>query len=162
MALVKGKVALMRATEYPAEQSHHSFLIGGDGLTVQASSEDQLPEHRGKHNLQHIPAAKDDAPPSLETMSLKIRSLERGLPGSISSPSILADTPDHGETHVKEAPAQASATAKGDIQRCQSWSQEPSIVSRLTSWKGAGQDYTAMQVLYTGTPPLTIGLGQAW
>ena len=124
-------------------------MKAGDGLNVQASSMDQLPGHRGEPDSQHTPATKDEIP-SLEAFSLNIRSLERGMPGSTSSPSILADTPDNDETHAKKPAAQPSTTAQEKMQRCQSWSQEPAIVSRLTSWKGAGKDYNAMQVLPTG------------
>lgn len=46
------------------------------------------------------------------------------------------------------------------MQRSESWSQTPAIVSRLTSWKGAGQDYSAMQVVPTGKRPLGSDMPQ--
>ena len=127
---------------------------------MQASFEGQLPEHRGKPKFQQTPAGNDEASPGLERLSMKMRSLERGMPGSISSPNILADIPNSDEAHGKEAAAQALAAKEAQMQRCQSWSQAPAIISRLTSWKEAGQDYSAMQVVPTGKRPLGSDMSQ--
>ena len=113
---------------------------------MQASSKDQLPEHRGKPDLQWTTAGEDGDFLDLEKLSLKTRSLERGLPGSLSSPSILADSPANDEAHVEEAAAQALSAKEEKMQRAMSWGQAPAIVSRMTSWKEAGKDYNAMQV----------------
>lgn len=118
-------------------------------MGMQASPEDQLPQHRGKPNSQQTAVGEVETPPELQKISLKIRSLERGLPGSLSSPSLLAEIPDCDEADAKEAAAQASSAKEEKMQRAMSWHQAPAIVSRMTSWKGAGKDYSAMQVPHT-------------
>ena len=147
LALVKGFIAPIigfRTLSYMLQQT---LLKAGGYMGMQASPEDQLPQHRGKPNSQQTPVGGHETPPELQKISLTIRSLERGLPGSLSSPSLLAEIPDCSEADVREAAAQASSAKEEKMQRTMSWNQAPAIVSRMTSWKEAGKDYNAMQVL---------------
>lgn len=110
------------------------------------SPEEQLSAHRGKPNPQQPLPSSSQKPPELRELSLKTRSLERGVPASVSSPSLslLADDSERNRVHGKEA--ENFCTKEEKMQRAMSWSQAPAIISRMTSWKEAGKDYNAMQV----------------
>ena len=140
---------LLWAKGLPTRWLQQPQLNAGDNMGMQASPEDQLPQHRGKPNSQQAAVGGVETPPELQKISLKIRSLERGMPGSLSSPSLLAEIPDCGEADVSDAAARASSAKEEKMQRTMSWNQAPAIISRMTSWKEAGKDYSAMQVLLT-------------
>ena len=115
-------------------------------VNVQVSVEGQLPAHRGKPNRQQGPGAAVELPKELERLRQKTRSLERCLPGSLSSPSLLADVPERSEAADNAAVEQTKDTAAGKIHRAMSLDQMPAVISRMTSWKEASKDYSAMQV----------------
>ena len=115
-------------------------------VDVQVSVQGQPPAHHGKPNRQQGPGAAVELPKDLEMLSQKTRALERGLPGSLSSPSLLAEVPERSEAADNSAAEQTKETAAGKIHRAMSLGQAPAVLSRMTSWKEASKDYSAMQV----------------
>lgn len=149
VARCQGFDSALRSVAQPIARFIRFIAISGDEfLDLQVSPERQLSAHRGKPSSQQPLPSEAQKPPELRELSLKTRSLERGVPASVSSPSLslLADDSQRNGVHEKEAVARDNSTKEEKMQRAMSWSQAPAIISRMTSWKEAGKDYNAMQV----------------
>ena len=113
---------------------------------LQADPQERLKGHGHEPSSQQESAGRHETDGELEGLSQISRSLERGVPASVSSPNLLADTLQQHAAQSKQAGAQRAASASKEIHRSTSWGQAPAVISRMTSWKEAEKDYSAMQV----------------
>ena len=112
---------------------------------LQVDSEERLNAHGHESSSQQESAGRHETGGELEGLSQTSRSLERGMPASVSSPNLLAETLQQHVAQSKQGSAQRTASEGNKIHRSTSWGQAPAVISRMTSWKEAEKDYSAMQ-----------------
>ena len=113
---------------------------------LQVDPQERLKGHGHESSSQQGAAGRHETDGELEGLSQISRSLERGVPASVSSPDLLADTLQQHAAQRKQVGAQRTASEGARMHRSTSWGQAPAVISRMTSWKEAEKDYSAMQV----------------
>ena len=133
-----------QVNEYRGKASSQQVAAGRHELQV--DFQEQPKAHHQEPSSQHESASRHETDGELEGLSEISRSLERGVPASVSSPNLLAELLPQHAAQSKQAVAQRAASDGTKMHRSTSWGQAPAVISRLTSWKEAEKDYSAMQV----------------